>query len=57
MSTVRRRLDRLEPAVPVLPAAHDYDLGRRTVAQRKRMAEIRELTDEEVQDGAAIVEV
>ena len=66
MTRVAARLTKLEAAVPtpVLPPA--YDLSRLTPDQLERMAELRErvdavglsgLTDEEVEEGAAMSEI
>ena len=66
MSNSNDRLRRLEAAIPPSQARHPYDLSRLTVAQKERMAELRErvdavgmdaLTDQEIEEGAAIEEI
>ena len=66
MNNPNDRLRRLEAVIPPTRSGHPYDLGRLTVAQKERMAELRErvdavgmdgLTDAEVEEGAAIEEI
>ncbi len=66
MSTARRRLGRLEGALPPRREPVDLDVRRLTPAQRERCAEISErvalvgmdgLSDQEVEDGAMLAEI
>ena len=66
MTTPNDRLRRLESALPKPAARHPYDLTRLTAAQLRRCDELDArtaivgmdgLTDQEVEDGAAIAEI
>jgi len=66
MSTPRDRIVRLEATIPVPRAPYPFDVSRLTPDQMERCARLRErgdlvgmdgLTDQEVEDGAAIEEI